>query len=583
MASESLTQEISTRFADFASDTQLVAECPFLSVCKNYSLTPEELQYKWEAHNFRPSATRSEISPYTLESLTTLKAKIQRERAQAGIQKAAPRTSLVAAINRSAFRNRNAGPKAANAPAQVKLEPTTDGFGMAGIVGPSTVAFKGPINDAPARKKRVYRYMHMKPSERGDVLDDTIDEFAERIREHYDLNDLGDLSSSTTDDITVVGRIIHDDDAVEESAKLADGAISFESSRALGNGTRIPLRFDWNLKIRGCAQGSGSTAFFPGAIAALRGKNGGGGYFQVSEILTLPPLPPSAPSVKADADGAAFSMFIASGPYTPDQDLGFKQWRALIKKIQEAKPAVLLLLGPFIDALHPLIKSGDVDSTPLNLFRTRFTDPIRSYLDSVPGSIALIVPSVRDLVSDHAVFPQSELSADVTRGDPRIHLLPNPAWFTLNDVTFAATSADVLFHIRKGEFVKRGEEVDPTTPMSAEDTGSDPMANVCRHLLQQRSFYPVFPVPLELTSEVVLDITHTERLRLGGGDSGDAPECAPDVLIVPSRFKQFTKTVYATATLNPSFVSKGSYVVLDVAAPSGAKAVLSPRVVKLEN
>jgi DNA polymerase alpha subunit B len=163
------------------------------------------------------------------------------------------------------------------------------------------------------------------------------------------------------DDITVVGRIIHDDDAVEESAKLADGAISFESSRALGNGTHIPLRFDWNLKIRGCAQGSGSTAFFPGAIAALRGKNGGGGYFQVSEILAvrwvypycavalmrrpqLPPLPPSAPSVKADADGAAFSMFIASGPYTPDQDLGFKQWRALIKKIQEAKPAVLLLV-----------------------------------------------------------------------------------------------------------------------------------------------------------------------------------------------------------------------------------------------
>jgi hypothetical protein len=41
----------------------------------------------------------------------------------------------------------------------------------------------------------------------------------------------------------------------------------------------------------------------------------------------------------------------------------------------------------------------------------------------------------------------------------------------------------------------------------------------------------------------------------------------------------------ATAALNPSFVSKGSYMVLDVTARdgSGAKAVLSPRVVKLEN
>ncbi|KAJ7164630.1 DNA polymerase alpha/epsilon subunit B-domain-containing protein [Mycena crocata] len=574
MASETLTQEILTRFSGIADDEQLLAECA--TVCKNYALTPEELQYKWEAHNFKPSATRSEISPYTLESLTTLKAQIQRERAsKAGVQREKPRTSLVASINRSAFRNRNPGP----APVQVKLEPT-DGFGMTGIAGPSAVSFKGPSSSATARKKRAYRYMHVKPSERGDVLDDRIDEFAERIREHYDLNDLGDPSSSTSDDITVVGRIIQDDETAEES-KLADGAIALECSRALGNGTRVPLQFDWNLKIRGGVKGSGSTAFFPGAIAALRGKNGGGGYFQVSEILTLPPLLPSEPSVKSDVDdrNSAFSMFIASGPYTPDQDLGFKPWRALIKKINEAKPAVVLLLGPFIDALHPLIKSGDVDSTPLNLFRTRFADPLRAYLDSAPGSIALIVPSVRDLVSDHVVFPQCELPSDVTRGDPRIHLLPNPASFTLNGVSFAATSADVLVHMKKGEFLKRGEEVDATPTMSLDDTGNDPMTNLCRHLLHQRSFYPVFPVPHELAADVILDVTHSDGLRLGG----DAPECAPDVLVLPSRFKQFTKTVYATAALNPSFLTKAAYVVLDVAARNvEARPQFSPRIVKLE-
>ncbi|KAJ7163302.1 DNA polymerase alpha/epsilon subunit B-domain-containing protein [Mycena filopes] len=581
MSNDALTEEISTRFPDIASDPPLLAEC--VSVCENYSLTPEDLQYKWEALNFRPSATHSEISAYTLDSLNALKIHIQRERAakNTGHGAAAPRTSLVASINRSAFRNRNPGPKAAN-PVQVKLESTTDGFGMTGIAGPSTVSFKGPSNDPSARKKRAYRYMHEKPSERGDVLDDRIDEFAERIREHYDLSDLGDPSASTVDDITVVGRIIHDDDVAEESAKLADNAISLECSRALGNGARVPLRFDWNLKIRRGAQGSGKAAFFPGALVALRGKNGGGGYFQVSEVLQMPPVLPSAPSVKSDSDGG-FSMFIASGPYTPDSDLGFRPWRTMFTKIQEAKPAVVLLLGPFIDALHPQIKSGDVDSPPLNLLRTRIIDPLRAYLDSVPGSIALLVPSVRDLVSDHAVYPQCELPADVARGDSRIRLLPNPALFSLNGTTFAATSADVLFHIRKGEFEKRGEDVEPTPSMSPEDTGNDPMANVCRHLLQQRSFYPVFPVPLELAAEVVLDVTHSDGLRLGGGGEDGAPECAPDVLIVPSRFKQFTKTVYTTTTLNPSFVSKGAYGVLDVAAREGGeKARLSPRVVKLD-
>ncbi|KAJ7505482.1 DNA polymerase alpha/epsilon subunit B-domain-containing protein [Mycena galericulata] len=588
MSTEELTQEICTRFSAIASDTPLVAEC--VSLCQNYALTPEDLQYKWEAHNFRPSATRSEISAYTTESLATLKAQIQRERATASaITKPQPRTSLVASINRSAFRNRNPG-KTAAAPVRVKLEPTADGFPMEGIAGPSTVSFQGPSTSASARKKRAYRYMHEKPSERGDMLDDRIDEFAERIREHYDLSDLGDPSSSTSDDVTVVGRIVQDDDAAEDSAKLADGAIALESSRSMGNGVRIPLRFDANPKIRGGAQGSGSGIFFPGAIAALRGKNGGGGYFQVSEILTLPPLLPT-PSVKPDPGGVdpAFSVFIASGPFTPDQDLGFKPWRALLKKINEAKPAVVILLGPFIDALHPLIKSGDVDSTPLTLFRTRFADPLRTYLDTVPGSIALIVPSVRDLISDHAVFPQCELPADVARGDPRIYLLPNPATFTLGGVAFAATSADVLFHLRKGEFITRGEEVG-ATPAMADDPGTDPMTNLCRHLLQQRSFYPVFPVPLELAGEVILDVTHADGLRLGVGDGdGDgAPERAPDVLIVSSRFKQFTKTVYATTAVNPSFVSKNAYVVLDVAprgAGEGSESVrsrLAPRVAKIE-
>jgi DNA polymerase alpha subunit B len=57
----------------------------------------------------------------------------------------------------------------------------------------------------------------------------------------------------------------------------------------------------------------------------------------------------------------------------------------------------------------------------------------------------------------------------------------------LNSIAFAATSEDVLFHLNKGEFVKRGEEVDATAPMSLEDAGNDRMAGLCRHLLQQRS------------------------------------------------------------------------------------------------
>ncbi|KAJ7170303.1 DNA polymerase alpha/epsilon subunit B-domain-containing protein [Mycena crocata] len=553
---EDLPQEISTRLNIDVANKQLLTEC--VNTCKNYAISAEDLQYKWEAHNFKSSATRSEIPPYTLKSLLQLKCELQQELASKfHLQREKPRTSLASSINVSHFRTRN--PEAAPVP--------------------SIISVKGPSNNVDVQD----RYMYETPLDRGNVLDARIDEFAKLIREHYKRNDLGDPSSPTTESITVVGRIIHDDEAAEES-KLTDGTIALECSRTLGRGARVPLQFDSNLKIHGGPKGSGSVAFFPGAVAALQGRNGGGGYFQVSEILTLPPLMPFEPSVQSEADNgtSAFSMFIVSGPYTPDQDLGFKPWRAILNKIKEAKPAAVLLLGPFIDALHPLIKSGHVDSTPLNLFRTRFTDPLRAYLDSAPGSIALIVPSVRDLVSDHAVFPQCELPSSFTRGDPRIHLLPNPASFTLNGISFAATSVDVLAHMKKGELLKSGEAVNPMPAMSHEDTGGDPMANVCRHLLQQRSFYPVFPVPHEFAAEVNLDVTHSAGLRLGSG--GDMTNGAPDVLILPSRFKQFTKTVYATAAFNPSFLTKASYVVVDVAARNvdGAPAQLSPRIVKLE-
>jgi len=87
------------------------------------------------------------------------------------------------------------------------------------------------------------------------------------------------------------------------------------------------------------------------------------------------------------------------------------------------------------------------------------------------------------------------------------------------------------------------------------------MSNLCRHLLQQRSFYPIFPVPLELSCEVNLDITHAEGLELGPQTDG-VQEYAPDVLIIPSRLKHFSKVVDNTIVVNPSFLIKGIYAML---------------------
>lgn len=104
-------------------------------------------------------------------------------------------------------------------------------------------------------------------------------------------------------------------------------------------------------------------------------------------------------------------------------------------------------------------------------------------------------------------------------------------------------------------------------------------AKVCRiactkhHQLTQyfASFYPIFPVPADLSSEVNLDVTHSDGLRLTE---------APDVLILPSRLRHFSKvrtiflcsttvdnffqTAHATTIVNPSFASKSHYALLNV-------------------
>jgi DNA polymerase alpha subunit B len=69
--------------------------------------------------------------------------------------------------------------------------------------------------------------------------------------------------------------------------KLNEASLVLESSRMMGSGIRVSLRFDPGVKIRGNAERTEGIGLFPGAIVALRGKNGGGGWFLVNEILAV--------------------------------------------------------------------------------------------------------------------------------------------------------------------------------------------------------------------------------------------------------------------------------------------------------
>ncbi|KAA1479312.1 hypothetical protein DENSPDRAFT_789044 [Dentipellis sp. KUC8613] len=401
------------------------------------------------------------------------------------------------------------------------------------------------------------------------VLDDRIDELGELVQEYYGIPELGDPSTSTDEDVVVVGRITLDSESSSAGAvKLNEASLCLESSRMMGSGIRVPLKFEQTVKVRCGPKGQGGAGLFPGAIVALKGKNGGGGWFSASEVLTLPQSRTSTSD--AAQSGGPFSMIIASGPYTSDADLQYAPWSASIRHLKAHKPAVVLLFGPFVDASHPKIRSGDIDDTPTDIFRVQFMDKLHNFLDTSPDSLVLLVPSIRDIIHQHAAFPQPEFDSYFSK-DPRIKLLPNPCKFSLNGITFAVSSVDVLFHLRKEELVRRAEEVEPVS-INSNDPGTDTMTNLCRYVLQQRSFYPIFPPPLDLSSEVNLDISHIDGLKLytEGG-----PAYAPDVLIIPSRLKHFSKVVDHTIAVNPSFVAKNIVAALSVDAANGHGPVQS--------
>ena len=122
------------------------------------------------------------------------------------------------------------------------------------------------------------------------VLDSTIDECAEQIKQYYGLEEIGNPCLDSQEDMHSVGRICPESDGV----KLTDTSIHLETSRRFGSGERVQLRFDPDVVVRSSdddaiTTGEGGVGFFQGMIVGVKGRNAGGGYFIVSEILLVRP------------------------------------------------------------------------------------------------------------------------------------------------------------------------------------------------------------------------------------------------------------------------------------------------------
>jgi DNA polymerase alpha subunit B len=403
------------------------------------------------------------------------------------------------------------------------------------------------LTAASDQKKLAYKPLAMKLSEASEILDDRIDDVAGWVQDYHGLDaaEFGSAARQSTTPVVAVGRIASD----SPEGRLNAPSLVLETSRRAGGGNRVAL----DVSRVG-------ASLFPGQVVALRGINTSGDSFAVDHVYEIPLLPnaASAPSAIAahrqrmrgdpdamdsDADPAPLDVLFAAGPYTADDNLEFEPLHALCARAAEVHADALVLAGPFIDAEHPLIASGDFDlpddlpidpdtATMTTVFKYLVSDPLNRLAAANPSMTILLVPSVRDVVDKHVAWPQDALSRK-DLGLPRCaRLLSNPMTLSLNDAVLGISSQDVL-----GEL--RGEELVVGRPS---DTVL--LSRLCRHVLEQRHYFPLFPP----TDRARLPRTGTEdgvppgaMLDVSYLKLGEIVNLRPDIVIVPSFLPPFAK------------------------------------------
>lgn len=415
------------------------------------------------------------------------------------------------------------------------------------------------LTAASDQKKLGYKPLAMKLSETSEILDDRIDDFTTKVLEHYKLDEsaFGSAAMQSTTEIIAVGRIASD----TSEGKLNAASLVLETSRRMGGGFRVPLNVS---KLKG-------YQFFPGQIVALRGTNTTGREFTVNEVLRMPLMPNAASTLETmaahrerlrgsgpDPDAMdtddndnenpmPLNVIFASGPYTADDNLDFEPLHTLINEAADTYADAVILCGPFIDAEHPLIASGDFDlpeeavydpdaATMSTVFKYLISPALNRLVSANPTVTILLVPSVRDVIDRHVSWPQDAFPRKELGLHKSIKIIGNPMTLSLNETVVGISSQDALWELKYEELV--GGTVEDTNGLS----------RVARYLIEQRHYFPLFPatdrakLPKTGRQQVVdnqpapgamLDVSY---LKLG-----EMVNVRPDVLVVPSALPPFAK------------------------------------------
>lgn len=201
-------------------------------------------------------------------------------------------------------------------------------------------------------------------------------------------------------------------------------------------------------------------------------------------------------------------------------------------------------MGPFVPASHPKIVAGDIDEVPTAIFKRHISQRVSRLMERAPGTMVILVPSTEDMFHAHLAYPQPFLDkSNPALGLPkRVRCLPNPSVFYINELAIGVSTADLLGDLRREELVQRVQPGADSKGSASSSDARDPMMRLARHVLAQRSFYPIFPP--SSASMLPLDLSHSRLCTLD--------QVTPDLLLLPSpKTKPFLRVVDSTMVVNP--------------------------------
>ncbi|XP_033030406.1 DNA polymerase alpha subunit B [Lacerta agilis] len=359
-----------------------------------------------------------------------------------------------------------------------------------------------------------YKFMFQELVDNREVLSCKMDDLGAALKEHYKIEEFSSLIIPVQEPVIVLGQI-----GCDSNGKLNAKSVILEGDQEHSSGGLVPVDVSELQEY----------SLFPGQVVVMEGMNSTGERLVASKLYEGIPLPFYQPVDQAE-DPKLQMVLVACGPYTTSDSITYDPMLDLIDVINRDKPDVCILLGPFLDAKHKQVEDSQLTASFEDIFKRCMKMIVEGTRSA--GSHLVIVPSLRD-VHHHCIYPQPPFTCELSKEDKqRVLFVSDPCTLEINGVVFGLTSVDLVFHMGSEE-------------ISSSSSVLDRFSRTLKHILTQRSYYPLYP-PAE---EMNIDYERFYQYA--------ALPVTPDVLITPSELRYFIKDVLGCVCVNPGRLTKG--------------------------